>query len=468
MVKGEKVKQGDLSKYVEGWEPFLTDSGELGFTLPYYKDDGIKTASEWVEALRGSETERDVPAVLEVKFRNLPRSMRDASPRPSLEGDSSLLDDLIAFIKRHVWISEEAYYTVLASWAMDTWVHDFMDISPRLIFFATTRSGKTRALNTLRELSYRGLDLSSPTQAVMYRLVEAVHPTMFIDEYQDLHKDMMPLIGSIFKSGFQFGADVGRCEDDSERSIKFFSVYSPIAIGLKNHEPKEDELNRSIMVRMLTKPSNTAIERVIRKDGARALRGRLHGLRFKVQTGLIDLEPLMKEASALALREVPGQNKSVTLNDRSIEIASALLVPALAMGGPSKDLKINAILSIIASSQEFSDEGLKDSGEGRVFYAIQMTYGCQDELEQIGLNGQKLRDATKMTTRAVAEQFNMDLEEHGDDDRRDKVKTAKVTGMIKSLGFKLKRGTRNQTYFELDGFFSTYALNLRKYGDRGK
>ena len=26
MVKGEKVKQGDLSKYVEGWEPFCAVS----------------------------------------------------------------------------------------------------------------------------------------------------------------------------------------------------------------------------------------------------------------------------------------------------------------------------------------------------------------------------------------------------------------------------------------------------------
>jgi hypothetical protein len=141
--------------------------------------------------------------------------------------------------------------------------------------------------------------------------------------------------------------------------------------------------------------------------------------------------------------------------------------------GKTRDGRTIDLISVfegVAAHQlgKLSDEGLKDSGEGRVFYAIQMTYGCQNELEQIGLNGQKLRDAAKMTTRAVAEQFNMDLEEHGDDDRRYRVKTAKVTGMIKSLGFKLRRGNKNQTFFELDGFHSTYALNLRKYGDRGK
>lgn len=237
---------------------------------------------------------------------------------------------------------------------------------------------------------------------------------------------------------------------------------------MKNHEPKEDELNRSIMVRMLTKPPSAEVERIIRKDEARVLRGRLLGLRFRVQTGLLDLEPFMGEAFPLALREVPWRERPVILNDRSIEIATALLVPALVMGGASKDLKVNAILGVVASSQEFSDEGLKDSGEGKVFYSLQMTYECQDELGQTGLDGRKLRNTAKMTTRAVADQYNLDLLNHGDDDRRDRVKTAKVTSMIKSLGFKLMRGAGNQTYFEFDGFHSTYALNLRKYGVRGK
>ena len=164
------------------------------------------------------------------------------------------MDDLIAFIKRHVWIREDGYYTVLASWTINTWLHDFMETSPRLIFHATTRSGKTRALSTLRELSYHGMSLDSPTQATMFRLIEAFHPSLFIDEYQDLHQEAMPLIGSIFKSGFQKGGAVPRCDDDHEHTVRFFSVYSPIAIGLKNRSLMEDMLNRSITVTMLEKP----------------------------------------------------------------------------------------------------------------------------------------------------------------------------------------------------------------------
>jgi hypothetical protein len=466
MVKGDKVKQGDLSKYTDGWEPFVTNNGEFGFALPYYKQDGIKTASEWVEALRGSQEDRDVPAALEVKFRNLPRSIQKASTCPILEEDPDLLDDLIAFIKRHVWIPEEGYYTVLASWAIDTWIHDFMETSPRLIFFATTRSGKTRALNTLRELSYHGLDMSSPTQATMFRLIEAFHPSLFIDEYQDLHQDVMPLIGSIFKLGFQEGGEVPRCDDDQDRTVRFFSVYSPIAIGLKNHEPKEDELNRSIMVRMLTKPSNMEIERIIQKDAAKVLRGRLLGLRFKVLIGMINLEPLKKEASILAMREIPGKDKPIKLDDRSMEIAAALLVPSLVIGGRSKETKIGSILGMVANSQAFSDDGLKDTNEGKAFSAVQAVYQCQDMLEQTGIDGRKMHSLSKMTTREVAAQYNSDLSEQGDDDRRDVVKTGRVTSMIKSLGFRLKRGPHNQTFFDPDLFMSVYEVNLRKYGER--
>jgi hypothetical protein len=468
MRESEKGKQADLSKYIEGWEPFLTGSGELGFTLPHYKRDGIKTGSEWVEALRGSETDKDVPTVLEGKFRKLPRSMQNAAAQPILEADPPLLDDLTTFIKQHVWIPDERYYAVLASWVIATWIHDFMEASPRLIFYATTRSGKTRALNTLRELSYHGLDMSSPTQATMFRLIEAFHPSLFIDEYQDLNQEVTPLIGSIFKSGFQDGGEVPRCDNDQDRSaISFYSVYSPIAIGLKNRMPKEDELNRSIMVQMLTKPSEAKIVRRIDKDTARLLRGRLLALRYEVQTSMIDLEPLKSEAAKLAEREIPGKDRPVTLDDRSIEIAAALLLPSLIIGGESKDSKVNAILEVVASSQAFSDDANKDTGEGKAFSAIQAVYQCQDELEQTGMDGKKLRNVSKMTTKAVAEQFNADLINQGDDSR-EPVKTIVVTGMIKSLAFKLKRGTsHNLTFFDPDTFPSVYAVNLRKFGGRG-
>ena len=79
MKQNKKDTQADLSKYIEGWEPFLTESGELGFTLPYYKSDGIKTLAEWVESLRGSEADKDVPTVLEGKFKKLPRSIQNGA-----------------------------------------------------------------------------------------------------------------------------------------------------------------------------------------------------------------------------------------------------------------------------------------------------------------------------------------------------------------------------------------------------
>ena len=82
------------------------------------------------------------------------------------------------------------------------------------------------------------------------------------------------------------------------------------------------------------------------------------------------------------------------------------------------------------------------------------------------MDGRKLRNVSKMTTKMIAEQFNLDLITQGDDDSRQQVKTVRVTGMIKSLGFKLKRGPHNQTFFDPDTFPSVYEVDLRKYGGR--
>jgi hypothetical protein len=82
------------------------------------------------------------------------------------------------------------------------------------------------------------------------------------------------------------------------------------------------------------------------------------------------------------------------------------------------------------------------------------------------MDGRKLRNVSKMTTKAIAEQFNQDLMDQGDENR-DPVKTIVITGMIKSLGFKLKRGLHSQTFFDPDNFPRVYEVNLRKYGERG-
>lgn len=465
MSASKQKAKVDVSKYIAGWEPFLDGGGEIGFTLPHYKEDGIRSKSQWDEYLQGVEVQTEVPGTLMDKFMKLPRTLQNAPPRPRTDPDPSLLDDLIAFIKEHVWISDERYYSVLAAWTVDTWIHEYMETSPRLIFYATTKSGKTRALRTLKELAYHGMILDTPSPAAMYRMIEAYHPALFIDEYQDLGDEMRQLIGSIFKSGFEEGGEVARCDNDQDRSsISFYSVYSPVAIGLKNRAPKEDELNRSVVVQMLTKSADAQILRRVNKDGAAALRGRLLGLRFRVQTGMVDLEPLTKKASEISERVVPGKG---LLDDRSIEIAAALLLPMLIVGKSDTGTEVNSVLDVVASSQAFSDEGLKDTDEGRVFFAIQADYESRPKTDQTNMKGEKMPDVSKITTKDVADQFNDDLQTLGDRNERDKVRTIVVTSIIKSLGFKLKRGPHNQTVFDKDGFTSTYAVNLRKYGGRG-
>ena len=55
--------------------------------------------------------------------------------------------------------------------------------SPRLLFTSIDANcGKTRALEVLRPLCLKAVKADDITQAAIYRLVDAEHPTLLLDE----------------------------------------------------------------------------------------------------------------------------------------------------------------------------------------------------------------------------------------------------------------------------------------------
>lgn len=85
-------------------------------------------------------------------------------------------------------------------YALMTWLHEKFDAVPYLRFRGIAGSGKTRASNVVGRISYRGLAMSGATSpATMFRLIDAVGPTLILDE-ADYEKSQ---IGSDAISGSQ-------------------------------------------------------------------------------------------------------------------------------------------------------------------------------------------------------------------------------------------------------------------------
>lgn len=382
---------------------------------------------------------------------------------PELRNDPDLFKDLEAFIKEHVWVSDSRLYNVLTSWVICTWIYDKLDIAPRLIFFGTTRSGKSRAIETLSNICYRGHTVLLPTPPSLYRTIERWSCSIFIDEYQALSEAFLPDINAIFKGGFQPNATITRCGKDN--ALEIFKPYCFMAIGTKGVLPQEDVINRSITINMIEKPKRQKIRRRIDTETAKKLRGRLLGFRMQVLFNQIDLATLKMEAETEALKPIIDGSSQIELDNRSIDLASSLLVPIIRFRE-----KASESIKLIADCQLMNIDELINTPEGRVFYALQDCYSRCPKLKMDSLTGCERRDISKLFTIDVADQLNNDLmNQEGRDTytKRDRVETSTVTSYLKTLGFKdFKRGSGNKSRFDEKTFLEIYTTNLSKYGVR--
>jgi hypothetical protein len=452
MTSTKKAK--DLSDKVEGAEYFVKEDGTLGAVLPHYAPDHIRPLYEWRQEGDG---------IAEYLDEQLSNAFWPICGAPTTGEDPALFEDLERFIRDHVYFQDEAIYETVTSWAICTWIKEALRIAPRPIFYGTTASGKSRAINTLREVVYRGYVPTIPTPAVLYALIERYQPTIFIDEYQAIkNPEKLNDIEAVFRAGYERGGTVPRMNPNTMEPI-IHHVYGFMGIGTKGRLPPEDLVNRALIVNMQQKPKEAAIARRIDDARGQALRGRLLGLRLRVLSGEVSIAAERDRAVAEALRPVMHRGASTELGDRPVDLAESLLVPPLLFGRPC------GILGVIARCQAESRDELVGTLEGRTFHALQACYRGCPPLKTGTLEGQPLRDIAQLTTLNVADQLNLDLmEQEGRDTytKRTRIETHTVTSWLKTLGFSFRRGTGNRSYFLDDGFMRAYRTNLDKYGVR--
>ena len=150
---------------------------------------------------------------------------------------AELLDETAKAIGSHVIMPEHSR-DACALWAAHTFLTDCTMISPRLAFSSPTKGcGKTTALDVMGQLVLRPLAAANVSPSAIFRVVEACHPTLLIDEADSFLKDNEELRG-VLNSGHRRGGAVLRTVavgDDFE--VRSFSTYGAMVIALIGQLP---------------------------------------------------------------------------------------------------------------------------------------------------------------------------------------------------------------------------------------
>lgn len=186
-------------------------------------------------------------------------------PWPEVVCGERQLDDLESLFNRYVVLPPGGAVT-LALWTLYTYVFDAFDTSPLLVLSSPEkRCGKTRTLTLLAQLCRRPVASSNISPAVLYRLVEAHQPTLFVDEAGTVFggrrkTDKSEELRSILDSGHTRSMGyVWRCDGDTHEARRF-STWSPKAIALIGRLPDTLE-DRAVIVPMRRKRPGETVER---------------------------------------------------------------------------------------------------------------------------------------------------------------------------------------------------------------
>lgn len=213
-----------------------------------------------------------------VPMKRVPWALSKPKLTFTLLEESALWNEVSQFIYDHLDVVEPELYDVLTSWIFATYIPEIWRVVPYVFFYGPVATGKTRGLEVLQILGYRGFLGSNVSSAALFRSCDMWHPTVCLDETeiystQD-HIEVVGLLNSGYRRG-QYALRVKNTEQGME--LEAFDVFGFKALSGTEGLAKTLE-SRSIKIRMIknTRP----IRFLIDLEKAEELRSKLLMWRF--------------------------------------------------------------------------------------------------------------------------------------------------------------------------------------------
>ena len=144
-----------------------------------------------------------------------------------------VLNETIKTIKRFIVFKDDYQATAVALWVFTSWFVEYLKFSPYILITSPMKEcGKSQLLRCMANLSRRSLLTSNLSAAIVYRVIDMVRPTLFIDEVDTFLKNNDELIGIINAGIEKDGAKAARLEKgvDGKFSPVSFDCLSLIHI----------------------------------------------------------------------------------------------------------------------------------------------------------------------------------------------------------------------------------------------
>lgn len=207
--------------------------------------------------------------------------------------EAELYDEILAFVKKHIWFSSESMYYALASYCLATWIYEAFNSFPYVFFLGDFGVGKTRGLEIIEAIGHRGFKTPDASPAVIYTIGEYWKPSLLFDESEGLQTEAKLAILALANAGYKRNNWAFRMaiDENGRRKIERFNVYFPKGFAGTRELAKTLE-SRCIQFKMIEKPPSVKLNDYVDDAWAYKLRNKLLGYRIlnlnRTVTGFID------------------------------------------------------------------------------------------------------------------------------------------------------------------------------------
>ncbi|MCB4791297.1 MAG: hypothetical protein LHV68_05355 [Elusimicrobia bacterium] len=169
------------------------------------------------------------------------------------ESDGALLDEAINFIRDYVTVSP-GFTFLSALYAFYSYIFDKFSVLPYLRVIGEYGSGKSRFLQTVGSICYRGMFTGGATTvSPIFRIINQVRGTFVLDEADFKNSGARADITKILNCGYMEGIPVLRTEKGKPRA---FQVYCPKILATRGEFQDQALESRCITEEMVLQPQS--------------------------------------------------------------------------------------------------------------------------------------------------------------------------------------------------------------------
>jgi hypothetical protein len=180
------------------------------------------------------------------------------------------LEKVNHFIRRFLILPSESDYDIFTLWIAHTYFTHKIKTTPRLAIISPEYGcGKSRCLEVLESLTFKGEKLDHHTRSYLMRTVDSIRtesgrpPTLLIDEIDSVFRaknEEGEATRAFANTGYRATGFYGITEGDRKKTPTKFQTFAPMALAGKGEVLPESVMTRAVIIRLQKRMENESVE----------------------------------------------------------------------------------------------------------------------------------------------------------------------------------------------------------------